>query len=292
MKQLNLNGKVALVTGASQGLGKEIARAYLAAGASVMICGRNPDKLSEAYTELQPLVVSPQKLCKTVMDVSVETDVAATVSATLNNLGDCHILVNNAGVYGPKGKLENLDWAEWRKAIDINLYGSILMCRALLPHFKTQRSGKIIQLSGGGATAPMPNLSAYAVSKAAIVRFVETLALELEGTGVEINAIAPGALNTGMLEEILSVGPEVVGQTFYEKSVKQKENGGTSLSKASALAIFLATEQSNGISGKLISAVWDNWAQWPEHLSTLNSSDIYTLRRISGRDRGQNWGDL
>jgi NAD(P)-dependent dehydrogenase (short-subunit alcohol dehydrogenase family) len=292
MTQLNLNGKVALVTGASQGLGKEIARAYLAAGASVMICGRNPDKLFEAYTELRSLAVSPQKLCKTVMDVSVEADVATTVSATLNDLGDCHILVNNAGVYGPKGKLENVDWAEWRKAIDINLYGSIMMCRALLPHFKAQRSGKIIQLSGGGATAPMPNLSAYAVSKAAIVRFVETLAQELDGTGVEINAIAPGALNTGMLEEILSAGPEVVGQSFYEKSVKQKENGGTSLSKASALAIFLATEQSNGISGKLISAVWDNWAQWPEHLSTLNSSDIYTLRRISGRDRGQNWGDL
>lgn len=292
MNQLKLKGKVALVTGASQGLGKEIASAYLVAGASVMICGRNPDKLLEAYTELQPLVVSPQKLCSTVMDVSVETDVAATVAATLNNLGDCHILVNNAGVYGPKGKLENLDWVEWRKAIDINLYGSIMMCRAMLPHFKAQRSGKIIQLSGGGATAPMPNLSAYAVSKAAIVRFVETLAQELDGTGVEINAIAPGALNTGMLEEILSAGPEVVGQSFYEKSVKQKENGGTSLSKASALAIFLATEQSNGISGKLISAVWDNWAQWPEHLSTLNSSDIYTLRRISGRDRGQNWGDL
>ena len=292
MNQSNLRGKVALVTGASQGLGKEIARAYLVAGASVMLCGRNFDKLHEAYAELQPLVVASQKLCLTVMDVSVEKDVAATVAATLNDLGGCHILVNNAGIYGPKGKLEDLDWAEWQKTIDINLYGSILMCRALLPHFKAQRFGKIVQLSGGGATAPMPNLSAYAVSKAAIVRFVETLALELEGTGVEVNAIAPGALNTRMLEEVLAAGPEVVGYSFYEKSIKQKETGGTSLSKASTLAVFLATEQSNGISGKLISAVWDNWAQWPEHLSALNSSDIYTLRRISGRDRGQNWGDL
>ena len=165
------------------------------------------------------------------------------------------------------------------------------MARAVVPIMKNQRKGKIIQLSGGGATNPMPRVSAYAVSKAAIVRFAETLALEVQEFSIDVNAIAPGALNTQMLEEVLIAGPDKVGQAFFDRALQQKETGGAGLVTGAALAVFLASEKSNGITGKLISAIWDDWEKWPDHLDDLVKSDAYTLRRITGRDRCLNWGD-
>ena len=179
-----------------------------------------------------------------------------------------------------------------KKAIEINVYGSVLMCRVLIPHFKKQKYGKIVQLSGGGATNPLPNISAYATSKAAIIRFIETLAEEVLSFGIDVNAIAPGALNTGMLQEVIDTGPEKVGKEFYEKALKQKNNGGVPLSFGADLALFLASSASDGITGKLISAVWDKWRDWPNYLKELTDSDAYTLRRIAGRDRGFDWGDV
>lgn len=291
MMQKVLAGKQAIITGANQGLGLEIARKYVLAGADVMLCARNGGLLEAACAELLAAAQDGQKIMAQVADVSVESDVETVVAQTLKLLGGCHILVNNAGVYGPKGEIESVDWAEWVKAIQINVFGSVLMSRSVLPHFKAQGYGKIIQLSGGGATNPLPRLSAYAVSKAAIVRFVETLAEEVRGTGIDVNAIAPGALNTRMLDEILQAGPEKVGQAFYDRSVKQKESGGAPLDKGADCALFLASAASDGITAKLISALWDDWAHWPEHLQELSGSDVYTLRRIAGRDRGMSWGD-
>jgi NAD(P)-dependent dehydrogenase (short-subunit alcohol dehydrogenase family) len=286
-----LAGKQAIITGANQGLGLEIARKYVLAGADLMLCARNVALLEDARAELAELATPEQKIVTQVADVSVEADVNNVLVQTLRQLGGCHILVNNAGVYGPKGEIESVDWAQWVKAIEINVYGSILMSRAVLPHFKAQGYGKVIQLSGGGATNPLPRISAYAVSKAAIVRYAETLAEEVRGTGIDVNSIAPGALNTRMLDEILEAGPAKVGQAFYDRSLKQKESGGAPLERGADLAVFLASPASDGITAKLISAVWDNWENWPEHLQELSGSDAYTLRRIAGRDRGFNWGD-
>ncbi|MGH8497276.1 MAG: SDR family NAD(P)-dependent oxidoreductase [Methylococcales bacterium] len=289
--QKRLSAKVAIITGASQGLGLEIARKYVLCGANVMLCARNMDSLQEARFELYKLTEPDQKVLIQPGDVSNEAYARQLVSETLAQLGGCHILVNNAGIYGPKGEIETVDWAEWIQAIEVNVFGSVLLCRAILPHFKAQGYGKVIQISGGGATNPLPRISAYAASKAAIVRFAETLAEEVRGTGIDVNAIAPGALNTRLLDEILEAGPEKVGKVFYERSLKQKETGGTPLDRAAELAVFLASAASDGITGKLISAVWDHWQCWPEHLDELLSSDVYTLRRITGQDRGFSWGD-
>lgn len=287
-----LLGKVAIVTGANQGLGLQIARKYASSGANLMLCARNANLLESATHEVAKLAGSGQKIVSQSVDVSSESDVNRLVAETIAQLGGCHILVNNAGVYGPKGEIESIDWADWIRAIEINLFGSILMSRAVLPHFKKQHYGKIIQLSGGGATSPMPRLSAYAVSKAAIVRYTETLAEEVRGTGVDVNAIAPGALNTRMLDEILAAGPDIVGEDFYERSLQQKKTGGAGLIKGADLALFLASSKSDGITAKLISAIWDNWLEWPKHLDQLSASDAYTLRRISGRERDMKWGDV
>lgn len=287
-----LNGKIAIITGANQGLGFEIAKKFILCGADLMICARDKKKLENVTKYLKKLSSSKQKILSKVADISIKKDVNLVVKDTLSQLGGCHILVNNAGIYGPKDNIELINWKDWIKTIEVNLYGSILMCRALIKHFKRQNYGKIIQLSGGGATNPLPNLSAYAVSKAAIVRFIETLAEELRGTGIDVNSIAPGALNTRMLDEILKAGPSKVGKSFYERSLKQKKNGGVSLEKGANLAVFLASKKSDGITAKLISAVWDNWKQWPSHIKELNNTDAYTLRRITGKDRNIKWGDI
>ena len=286
-----LTNKVAIITGANQGLGLEVAKKYAAAGANLMLCARNGILLDSALKEIKQHITNGQIVLAQQVDISKEKEVSDVVQSTLRQLGACHILVNNAGIYGPMGNVEHVEWAEWIKAIEVNVYGSVLICRELMPYFKKQRYGKVIQLSGGGATNPLPQISAYAVSKAAIVRFAETLAEEVREFNIDVNALAPGALNTRMLEEVLMAGPKLVGADFYERSVKQKESGGASIGRAAELALFLASSQSDGITGKLISAAWDNWEEWPNHISELNRTDAFTLRRIIGRDRNIDWAD-
>jgi NAD(P)-dependent dehydrogenase (short-subunit alcohol dehydrogenase family) len=286
-----LQGKVAIITGASQGLGLEIAGQFAISGASVVLCARNERLLEEALAHLAQKAPITGQIEAIAGDVSDPGDVARIVARTLSRFGTIDTLVNNAGVYGPMGAIEDVDWQQWVRTLEINIQGSVLMARAVLPAMKLRRRGKIIQLSGGGATSPMPRISAYAVSKAAIVRFAETLAEEVREFNIDVNSIAPGALNTKMLDEVLAAGPEKVGAEFFNRSAKQKACGGTGLERGSALAVFLASDASDGITGKLISAVWDNWEQWVEHLEELRASDAYTLRRIAGRDRGISWGD-
>jgi NAD(P)-dependent dehydrogenase (short-subunit alcohol dehydrogenase family) len=287
-----LIGRTALITGGTQGLGLEIARSYLAAGvAGVCVCGRNADALQSAVTELRNAAGSEQRVLGEVADVSSPADVDRLLTAALSGLGGVTILVSNAGVYGPKGNIDGVDWLEWARAVEINLFGSVLPARALVPHFAERGYGKIVQLSGGGATNPLPGLSAYAASKAAVVRFAETLAEELREHRVDVNAIAPGALNTRMLDEVLAAGPDAVGQVFYERALEQQRSGGVPLRTGAELALFLASAASDGITGKLLSAVWDPWAELPKHRADLDS-DVYTLRRIVPGDRGLDWGEV
>ncbi len=289
---MKLAGRNAIITGASEGLGFEIAKHYLQEGANVALCARNAKKLMEAHTALLPFVKQNALLFSLPTDVSYPEQVNALVSQTFERFGKIDILVANAGIYGPKGAIDEIDWDEWSEAIDINLKGTVLQCRAVLPHMKKQQYGKILILSGGGATKPMANLSAYAASKAAVVRFAETLAIEVKAHHIDVNTIAPGALNTRLLDEILAAGPEKIGNEFYAQSLKQKETGGTSLDVGANLCVFLATPSSDGITGKLLSAVWDPWQTLPAIIDHLQTSDIYTLRRIVPEDRGQNWTPL
>jgi NAD(P)-dependent dehydrogenase (short-subunit alcohol dehydrogenase family) len=292
MINVSLVGRVAVITGANQGLGEAIARGYVEAGASVFLCARDEEKLLKVQNQLRGLCKTGQQVEAMRADVSKREDVEQVAFRALAVFPQIHILVNNAGVYGPKGRIEEVDWSEWMRAIEINLLGSILMAIAFLPHFRKNRYGKIVQLSGGGATAPLPFISAYAASKAAIVRFAETLAEEVKEDGIDVNSIAPGALNTRLLDEVLEAGPDKVGRIFYERSRKQKVEGGAPLKRGAELALFLASEMSDGITGKLISAVWDPWDRFPEHLDELRKTDIYTLRRITPNDRSMDWGDI
>jgi len=284
-----LAGRSALVTGANQGLGLAIARACVGAGAGVIMCARDAALLERARAEVAGLATEGQRVIAHAADVSKRDEVGRLAEAALDAFPDLQVLVNNAGIYGPMGPSETVDWDHWVQAMEINVFGSVLMCRALLPHFRRRRYGKIIQLSGGGATNPLPRLSAYAASKAAIVRFAESLALEVKDEAIDVNSIAPGALNTRMMAELIDAGPGTVGQAFFDRMKKIADQGGTPLETAAALSVFLASAESDGITGRLLSAVWDPWADLPGHLDELQKTDIYTLRRIVPSDRGMQW---
>ncbi len=282
---MKLFNKNAIISGASKGLGAAIARAYVQAGANVVICARNKNQLLEKQAELQAISSVNTKIIAIPADVASPEQVEHLIKTAEEKLGGIDILVANAGIYGPKGPLEALDWQAWSDAIDINLKGTVLQCRAVIPLFKKQKKGKIIILSGGGATKPMPNFSAYAASKAGVVRFSETLASELQPFNIDVMAISPGALNTGFLDEVLNAGPENVGHKFYQVSIEQAKNGGSSPELAAELSVYLASDAADGITGKLISAVWDPWSNLHEYYPEIAMTDIYTLRRIKPENR-------
>ena len=295
MTQRVLENHCAIVTGASEGLGFEIAKRYLAAGAKVTICARTESALNKAAAALEASAGpgrSATAVTAVTADVSKPADAAALVDEALRIHGRIDILVNNAAIAGPCGSVESVDWGEWLRTIEVNLFGSVLLSRALLPHLKQAGRGKIIQLSGGGATSPLPMLSAYAVSKAAVIRFVETLAEETRLHHIDVNAIAPGALATRMLDGMIDAGPQRIGRALHERLSQVKAQGGTPLGTAADLAVFLGSPLSDGITGKLLSAVWDPWHDLPNRLRELQQTDIYTLRRILPKDRNMNWGEV
>jgi len=285
MKAKNKN---VIITGGTVGFGKALAEKFLGEGANISICSRNEQQLFDTQSELLskfPNRIILVKKC----DVSIEKDVKEFIAYSLDTFKTIHVLILNAGVYGPMGTIETVSLDEWRKSIDINLFGVLLPCRELIPHFKQNKYGKIIVLSGGGATNPMPNLSSYATAKAAVVRLVETLSKELSSYNVDINAIAPGAMSTRMIEQIIDAGPEIVGDEFFKKNQNWKQNGATSMELGTNLAVYLSSDDSNGVTGKLISAQWDDWKNFGNHLNDLQNSDIYTIRRIVPEDRNKKW---
>jgi NAD(P)-dependent dehydrogenase (short-subunit alcohol dehydrogenase family) len=274
-----------VITGTRTGIGHHLARHLLGTGHEVWGLSRQPQ--DEFQRDCQARQVSFR---------SSQCDVAewGQVAALRESLGEVwfHLdgLICCAGLQAPIGPAMSLDPLAWSRNIRLNLDGTFHCIRAL--HDLLSRAphrAKIICFSGGGATSPRLNFSAYACAKAAVVRLVENLAGEWSGQPVDINAIAPGAINTQMTDEVLALGPTVVGEREYAQAQKQKASGGGSLEKVAGLVDFLLSADSDGISGRLISAPWDPWATLGRHREALAKSDIYCLRRIVPEDRGQKW---
>ena len=287
---MKLSGKVALITGASRGFGKAALNALITEGASALILARDTAALEAAKAEalkLAPDKTQAVECCG--IDVTNRASVDKAVEKCISRFGKIDILLNNAGVYGTKGEISDIDMDEWIHTIEINLYGPIYFMRAAIPYMKKQGGGKILNMSGGGATSPLPYLSSYAASKAAIVRLTETVSQELAPYNIDVNAIAPGAMNTRMLDEIIEAGPQRVGEKYYAKALAQKADGGAPIDISAKLVVFLASAESDGISGKLISAVWDPWQNLAQYKDALMGSDIYALRRIVPKERGLDW---
>ncbi len=238
----------------SRGLGKEIARQLRDAGMTVPLCTRDQ------------------------MDVTDTLSISAFVNDLLEKHGRIDVLVNNAAVLGPVGAVENNNSVEWTDTICANLFGPVQLICAVLPTMKAQGKGKIINIAGGGATGPLPRRSAYATSKAALVRFTETVADEVSGFGIDVNAVLPGPMPTDMLDDILSAGPEALGER--EHAAHRKIAGEGAVERAARLVGYLASPESDGLTGRTISARYDPWPFDQAMKSKIVNSDLYTLRRM------------
>jgi 3-oxoacyl-[acyl-carrier protein] reductase len=272
-----------LLTGSSSGIGRALAERLLVSGHHVWgfarsdqgdFAARNP-----GFRALRCDVANWTQMAAA----------AAEVSAVWTYVDG---VITCAGLQGEVGPALTAEPEKWSATVRANLDGTYFSIRAFASLFsRAPRRGKIICFSGGGATKPRPNFSAYGVAKTGIVRLVETLAVELAEAGgsVDINALAPGAINTRLTDEVLALGPAVVGAAEYAAAKKQKATGGGSLAKALDCVEWLLSPESDGISGRLIAAPWDPWPTLGARAAELAPSDIYTLRRITPEDRGRKW---
>ncbi len=275
-----LEGRTIVITGGSLGIGLAVAQRCASDGAAVVIAARNAADLGTALASLR--AISPAAHASYPLDVGDLAQVQAFAAWVTEHHGAIDGLVNCAGVYGPIGKTPEVDLAHFESAIRINLLGTVYMCSTFAPLLRGERR-KIVNYSGGGAATPFARYSAYASSKAAIVRFTENLALELQEDGFDVNCVAPGFVITRLHQQTLEAGRDQAGDGFFESTMKQVSEGGVPPEKAAALTSFLLSSASDGITGRFISAPWDPWesSEFQELMRT--DRDAATLRRIDNK---------
>jgi NAD(P)-dependent dehydrogenase (short-subunit alcohol dehydrogenase family) len=276
---MRLRNKVAVITGSGRGIGKAIAVRFAREGASIVVAARTNDEVQDS---VRGIVADGGVALGMPTDVSSLESVSSLFQTAVRQFGTVDILVSCAAIQGPIGPLHEIDTDRWVRTIQTNLIGTFLCTKIVLPVMIGKKSGKIITFSGGGAVSPRPRFTVYATSKAAVVRLTESLAEEVGEFNIQVNAIAPGPVNTKLVEEIIQAG-EKAGQKEFTEAQKRLQLGGVSPDKAVELALFLASEESNGITGKLISAVWDPWQEESFVNLLKQDKDFATLRRIDNK---------
>jgi NAD(P)-dependent dehydrogenase (short-subunit alcohol dehydrogenase family) len=272
-----LAGRVAIVTGGSRGIGLAIAKALGKDGARVAIASRTASELESARAML---TADHVEVLAMATDVTREQDVQALVAEVVRRWGQVDVLVNDAGVYGAIDRIDECNSAEWKLAFEVNVFGTMHACRAVIPGMRKRHSGKIINLAGGGVGGRdvAPRVSAYTASKAAVVQLTESLARELVDDGIQVNAVSPGAVVTKMTADVMNAGPGRAGAVLHERTRKQRDSGGEPPELAAELVAWLASDASGALTGKMLSAKWDKYRDLD--LAAVNRSSRFTLRRI------------
>ena len=255
-----LSGALCLVTGAYGTLGSAISRRLRQDGAELLLVGRSADRLARLAEALGAGPAGDPSLRLVTVDLAA-ADAIERVVAAVEAAGGIDVLVNNAAIQGPIGPLWENDWDAWQATIRMDLLVPVALCRALVGFLGRGRRGKIINISGGGATGPRANFSAYGAAKAGLVRFTETLAHEVRGRNIDVNAVAPGTVASAMTEAVLAAGAKRSGEKEIEAALEARADASTAtLDKAAGLCAWLASPKSDGITGRLLAALWDPWS--------------------------------
>ena len=281
-----MNKKKVLITGANGFLGQHLSRMYQERGFSLILMARKFD--NEFKESLQNNCSNLRTVDFLSCDLLNETELDQTIMIIKKKHQSLNVLINNAAIQDPIDNIENIDINDWKMNIEINLNLPVRLCNAMIPLLKKNSFSSIINISGGGATGPRTEFSAYAVSKTALVRFTEIIALELRKYNIHINAIAPGVMPSKMIHEIIKNSKV---NDIEKKNANKSLNESLNINDILDLFYFLSSIKSKGITGRLISAKWDNWKDWSSNLKELIKKDLYTLRRITARDKGLDWGD-
>ena len=274
---MKLKGQVAVITGAGRGIGRAIALAYAREGARLVLAARSEPELAETAAEASRAGVEA---------IAIRTDVTSQVGTerlarrAVERFGRIDVLVNNAGISGPIGPLQGNDIAEWVDTINVNLTGTFLVCRAVVPVMLEQGGGRIINLSGAGVANAWSNMSAYCASKAAVVRLTEVLAQELEDKGITVNALGPGSVHTSMWERMTDQAAEAGAEFIHELGQRVMTGGGASIDDCAELAVWLASGESGALTGRIISAAADDFRSLSPMISEIMAGDGYTLRVV------------
>jgi NAD(P)-dependent dehydrogenase (short-subunit alcohol dehydrogenase family) len=248
---VRLDGKVAVITGGGRGIGREIARQFVAEGAVVALAAPEADEIEATADEIEAGGGRALPVVTDIREPDQLTRLADTVTA---ELGVPDVLVNNSGIAGPNSVLWEIDPAEWDETIRINLTGTYLCCRAFLPAMVARESGSIVVIGSTTGKCPEPGRTPYAASKRGLVGLVRTLAWELGEHGIRVNLISPGSVEGPRIEAVMEGRAERQGQTVEE--IKDEVMASSPLGRltrprdVAAAAVFLASEDATSITGE------------------------------------------
>ncbi len=282
---MNASRHLVAITGGSRGLGRCIAEKFWKEGDDLVLIARDEHELKKSAEYFWAFGQQDQQVHFYSENLSNLENIPSLIELIQKKAGYPDILINNAAIQGPIGPLYKNDWYAWQQCLNVCLLAPIMLCRGFLPSMIDHHYGRIVNISGGGATSPRPNFSSYATAKCGIVRFSETLAQEVGDYGITVNCVAPGAMKSRLTEAILTAGIEDAGNLEISKAKKVVHDNLKIEKRAAELVHFLTTESCNQINGKLISAVWDPWEKIPEISQDIRNNDVYTLRRILPKER-------
>lgn len=269
---MKLSGKIAIVTGGGRGIGRAIAEKFASEEAKVALVARTASQLEETAAAIREAGGSALSLQADVVDKSA---IKKMVDRVESELGPVDILVNNAGIHKGIGPSWEIDPDIWLQEITVNVFGVFNCCRAVLPGMISRNQGRIINMIGGGFSNPSPYFSGYGTSKAAVMRFTETLAAELKESGIKVFAMGPGLVKTALNEENAKTEAAKIYMPSLVKNLAEGRH--VPPSRAAELATDLASGRFDALTGRVIHAR-DDLQQVEANIENILENDLKTLR--------------